>query len=55
MGEKSPDRADAAVWALTELMIRTGGVATLCPPVIMTRLRPTVGSISTLAYLTSRI
>ena len=36
LGEGSPDRADAVVWALTELML-FASIVTLTPPIVVTQ------------------
>lgn len=43
LGEKSPDRADAAIWALTALMVRHVPNAIIVPPVLASRLRVQIG------------
>lgn len=43
LGEKSPDRADAAIWALTHLLVRAQQPITICIPVVGTRSRLLLG------------
>jgi len=37
LGEKSPDRADAAIWALTHLLVRQHHGCLIVPPILATR------------------
>lgn len=43
LGEKSPDRADAAIWALTALLVRAQQPVEICSPVVSTRPRSLLG------------
>jgi predicted phage terminase large subunit-like protein len=45
LGEKSPDRADAAIWALTSLMVRSSGIIPICAPILATRTRVLLGDL----------
>ncbi len=43
LGEKSPDRADAAIWALTALLVRPSAPVPLVGPMLINRTRVLLG------------
>lgn len=43
LGEKSPDRADAAIWALTALLVRQQPTVTIVLPGVVSRIRAQIG------------